>query len=179
MHGILSKEHIGFRFTAAQLRRVAKAAGHTLSEGVVSGFIVRARNKGMIDTVGLEPNHRNKSVVIYKLVSKEAWNFHGPGIGSIAGRSVNQNPMDQASLPFEPFPNGTHPMVVAAEAQAELDEAAPETGDITLMEYETGGLADQLMELAIKVNELESKPQKTLADFSTDELIEELKLRVK
>ena len=161
---------LGFRFTNADLENATKDWG--FGEGVVSGFIARAKKKGMVAAVASKPNKGKRPAVVYELMSHEAWKFHGPGIGSHAGREINAHKHDLIPLP---------PLLdLMSNQPKEEPMPEPEEGetDQVLMEYETGSLADQLMELAIQVNDLENK-KPSLSGFTTDELLEELRSRVK
>ena len=159
---------LGYQFTNADLEEATKDWG--FGEGVVSGFIVRAKKKGMVDAVASKPGKGKRPAVVYELVSHEAWKFHGPGIGSYAGREIHARKHDPIPSLMDLMFN--RPVVEAAP------EPEEEIVDQVLMEYETGSLADQLMELAIQVNDLENK-KPSLSGFTTDELLEELRSRVK
>lgn len=161
---------LGFRFTNADLEEATKDWG--FGEGVVSGFIVRAKKKGMVAAVASQPGKGKRPAVVYELVSHEAWKFHGPGIGSHAGREIHARKHDPIPSLMDLMFNRPREEPVAQEPEEEYET------DKVLMEYETGSLADQLMELAIRVNELENK-KPSLSGFTTDELLEELRSRVK
>ena len=160
---------LGFRFTNADLEEAAK--DWRFGEGVISGFIVRAKKKGMVDAVASQKGKGKRSAVVYELISHDAWKFHGPGIGSHAGREINARKHD-------PIPPSLVDLMSNRPKEEPIPEPEEETVDRVLMEYETGSLADQLMELAIQVNELENK-KPSLSKFTTDELLEELRSRVK
>lgn len=164
---------LGYQFTNADLEEATKDWG--FGEGVVSGFIVRAKKKGMVAAVASKPGKGKRPALVYELMSHEAWKFHSPGIGSHAGREINARKHD----PIPP----TLPSLVDLMFNRVVEEITfePEEEYVTdqvLMEYETGSLADQLMELAIQVNDLENK-KPSLSGFTTDELLEELRSRVK
>ena len=160
---------LGYQFTKADLEEATKDWG--FGEGVVSGFIVRAKKKGMVAAVASKPGKGKRTAVVYELVSHNAWKFHGPGIGSHAGREINARKHD-------PIPPSLVDLMFNRPAAETAPEPEEEIVDQVLMEYETGSLADQLMELAIQVNDLENK-KPSLSGFTTDELIEELRSRVK
>lgn len=145
LHEFLCDKPLGFRFTNTDLEDATKELG--LGGGVVSGFIVRAKKKGMVAAVASKRGKGKRPAVVYKLLSHDAWKFHGPGIGSHAGREI-------IARKHDPIPS------------------------LVPLEYETGSLADQLMELAIQVNDLENK-KPSLLGFTTDELLEELRSRMK
>ena len=162
---------LGYRFTNADLEEATKDWG--FGEGVVSGFIVRAKKKGMVAAVASKPGKGKRPAVVYELVSHDAWKFHGPGIGSHAGREIHARKHD-------PIPPSLVDLMFnrpKEEAPVAEPEEEYET-DQVLMEYKIGSLADQLMELAIQVNDLENK-KPSLSGFTTDELLEELRSRVK
>ena len=159
---------LGYQFTNADLEDATKDWG--FGDGVVSGFIVRAKKKGMVAAVASQPGKGKRPAVVYELQSHDAWKFHGPGIGSHAGREIHARKHD-------PIPSLVDLMFNRPETPAP-EPVEEEVVDQVLMEYEAGSLADQLMELAIQVNELENK-KPSLSVFTTDELLEELRSRVK
>lgn len=160
---------LGYQFTNADLEEATKDWG--FGEGVVSGFIVRAKKKGMVAAVASKPGKGKRPAMVYELVSHEAWKFHGPGIGSHAGREIIARKHDPIPSLVDLMFNRPEPAIVP-EPEEEF-----ETSQV-LMEYETGSLADQLMELVIQVNDLENK-KPSLSGFTTDELLEEIRSRVK
>lgn len=159
---------LGYQFTSADLEEATKDWG--FGEGVASGFIVRAKKKGMVTAVASKPGKGKRPAVVYELVSHETWKFNGPGIGSYAGRVIHARKHD-------PIPS-LMDLMFNRPKEEPVPEPEEETVDRVLVEYETGSLADQLMELAIQVNDLENK-KPSLSVFTTDELIEELRSRVK
>ena len=164
----LMDKPLGYQFTNADLEQATKDWG--FGDGVVSGFIVRAKKKGMLTAVASKKGKGKRPAVIYELISHEAWKFHGPGIGSHAGREIHARKHD-------PIPSLVDLMFNRPE-EPKPEPVEEEIVDQVLMEYETGSLADQLMELAIQVNDLENK-KPSLSAFTTDELLEELRSRVK
>lgn len=160
---------LGYQFTNADLEEATKDWG--FGEGVVSGFIARAKKKGMVAAVASKQGKGKRPAVVYELVSHEAWKFHGPGIGSHAGREIHARKHD-------PIPSLMDLMFNRPAEEEPVAEPEEETVDRVLMEYETGSLADQLMELAIQVNDLENK-KPSLSVFTIDEILEELRNRMK
>lgn len=160
---------LGYQFTNADLEEATKDWG--FGDGVVSGFIVRAKKKGMVAAVASKPGKGKRPAVVYELVSHDAWKFHGPGIGSHAGREINARKHD-------PIPPSLVDLMFNRPAVETAPEPEEEIVDQVLMEYETGSLADQLMELAIQVNDLENK-KPSLSVFTTDELLDEIRSRLK
>ena len=125
----------------------------------------------MIAAVASKPNKDNRPAGVYELISHEAWKFHGPGIGSHAGREITARKHDPIpSLVDLMFNRAVEETVSEPEEEYETDQV--------LMEYKDGSLADQLMELAIQVNDLENK-KPDISVFTTDELLGELRSRVK
>ena len=170
LHEFLCDKPLGFRFTNSELEEMTKDYG--FGEGVVSGFIVRAKRKGMLAAVASRPGKGNRPAVIYEIVNHDGWKFHGPSIGSHAGREITARKHD-------PIPSLVDLMFHRAveETLSEPEEEEFETERV-LMEYKDGSLADQLMELAIQVNQLENK-KPDISVFTTDELLGELRSRVK
>lgn len=173
IHEHLCDKPLGYQFTNADLEEALANQG--FGEGVVSGFIVRAKKKGMIAAVASKPGKGKRPAVVYELVNHDPWKFHGPGIGSHAGREIHARkhdpiPPSLVDLMFNRPKEEEHTKVPEPEEEYETERV--------LMTYDTGSLADQLMELAIQVNDLENK-KPSLSGFTTDELLEELRSRVK
>ncbi len=161
----LMDKPLGYQFTNADLEEATKDWG--FGDGVVSGFIVRAKKKGMLTAVASKKGKGKRPAVIYELISHEAWKFHGPGIGSHAGREI-------VARKHDPIPPSLVDLMFNRPAVETAPEPEEEIVDQVLMEYDTGSLAEQLMELAIQVNELEKK-KPSLSGFTTDELQADLK----
>ena len=68
---------LGYQFTNADLGEASKDWG--LGEGVFSGFIVRAKKKGMIAAVASKSGKGRKPAVVYQVINHDGWKFHGPG----------------------------------------------------------------------------------------------------
>ena len=174
---------LGFRFTNADLEDASKDWG--FGEGVISGFTVRAKKKGMVAAVASQRGKGKRPAVVYELVSHEAWKFHGPGIGSHAGREIMGRKHDKIATP-ESLGNLIQQVDENLAATGEGLHSSPEPlrkeGHYPQLEheieYDQGSLSDQLINLAIKINELENK-KPSLSGFTTDELLEELRSRVK
>jgi hypothetical protein len=168
LHEFLCDKPLGFRFTNSEL--VEAVGDWGFGEGVFSGFIVRAKKKGMIAAVAGKPNKDNRFAVVYELINHDGWKFHGPGIGSYAGREINAHKHD----PIPPLVD----LMLNSPAAETAPKPEEEIVDQVLMGHKTKSLTDQLMELVIQVNELENK-KPSLSVFTTDEVLAELRSRVK
>lgn len=198
IHGVLAREARGFKFVASQLQQICKIAGLDVTSGAVTGFIFRAQQKGMI---GQEAKRRGSGrgkahmAIVYVLHDpKITWDFGAPSEGRQTGSlNVGTKPSTQAELPLEEAYLADHMNILRAVSGKDdpyADEPKekgllPGEGDfgttteITTLSIPTGGLADQLLDLAAKVGELEDRPVKSLNDFSVEEILEHLKTRIR
>lgn len=179
LHGILVQHAIGYEFDIRTLQQEPINYGYDFSEGAITGFIVRAIRKGIVTVKGTtRPKGQQRTRRLYILVDKQDWLFKSPGIGSYPGRKImghhnaDQTEIFATSAYLDPIP-GTDDIPVEDIIQ-QIVQNDPEK-----ITYDEGSISDQLINLAIKVNELENRPVKTLSDYSTNDLIEELKTRVK
>lgn len=190
-HDWLSKQPIGHEFTFIELfhdinRGRGKnnfLAGPELSMGVVTGFITRAKRMGMIEVIGsVKVLAKRKPIFKYRYVKKVDWKFKPPGIGSHPGREIMGRKHDTAEGIGNLIQQVDASIAATGETKDRLLDAL-DTSEAPVLErefeYDQGSLSDQLINLAIKVNDLENRPVKTLSDYSTNDLIEELKKRVK
>lgn len=177
-HDMLSKQPIWWEFTFAELKALINSVGAPLTDGVITGFITRARRMGMIKVIGTaKQDDKRKPIFRYRYEKTVDWQFKSAGIGSHPGRVINGRKHDTAEE--------LGALIMKADEQRESPIAAVErlgmegiTKEIEI-DYDTRSLSDQLISLAIKVDALENRPVKTLSDYSTNDLIEELKTRVK
>lgn len=201
IHAVVCALPIGHKFTARQLRVICRSAGTIVSEGAVTGFIFRAKEKGMLEEVGRQaprPKH-SKSAVIYRIIRHIAWDFGAPGNGRVEGAAnVGTTHSNQSSLPFlENLLADTGisgladegvigfksvPLMFRTEPKKE-EPKHPFVGEVgtttETFQVNEGGLADLLVSIAAKVDILENQPpQKTLADFTSAELVAELARRL-
>ena len=151
LHGLLMKEEVGFKFTMQTLRDMAAQAGVDVTQGAVTGFIHRATSFGHVQVVGKVKGNEGRMLHQYEILNRDPWGFKPKSHGSNKGRKIKNRQ-------YNPVPD--------AEPEAKTGTNYP---DQTLM-------SDQLFLLAVEVAALEKK---SLKDYSTDELIAELKTRVK
>ena len=185
-HDWLSKQPIGHEFTFIELfHDINRDRSQELSMGVVTGFITRARRMGMIEVIGsVKVLAKRKPIFKYRYAQKVDWKFKPPGIGSHPGREIMGrkhdtaqgigNLIQQVDEAIAAADTGLHSSPEPLRKEGYYPQLAPKE-----IEYDVGSLSDQLINLAIKVNDLENRPVKTLADYSTNDLIEELKARIK
>lgn len=192
-HDWLSKQPIWHEFTFIEFYHdVNRDRKNMLTMGVVTGFITRAKRMGMIEVIGsVKVLAKRKPIFKYRYVRSVDWNFKGPGIGSNPGRAIMGRKHDTAEdlgkLIMQADTNVQAKQSIGANFVHSLDakmlnEAGIGGTDVVVgvdIEYDVGSISDQLINLAIKVNDLENRPVKALSDYSTNDLIEELKLRVK
>lgn len=149
LHGLLMKEGVGFKFTMQTLKDMAAEAEMNVTDGAVTGFIQRAVRFGRAQLVGKVKGNEGRMLHQYETLNREPWKFKHKGRGSEKGRTISDRH-------YNPVPDltGLH------------SDPEPEVKIIS----------DRLFNLAVEVAEMEKK---SLKDYSTDELIAELKRRVK
>ena len=151
LHDLLMKEGVGFKFTMQTLKDMAAQAGVDVTQGAITGFIHRASRFGHVQMVGKVMGNEGRMLHQYEILNRDPWGFKPKSHGSNKGRKIKNRQ-------YNPVPD--------AEPEAKTGTNYPVQ---TLM-------SDQLFLLAVEVAALEKK---SLKDYSTDELIEELKTRVK
>ena len=151
LHDLLMKEEVGFKFTIQTLKDMAAEAGMDVTVGAITGFIHRATRFGHVQVVGKVKGNEGRMLHQYEILNRDPWDFKPKSHGSNKGRKIKNRQ-------YNPVPD--------AEPEAKTGTNYPVQ---TLM-------SDQLFLLAVEVAALEKK---SLKDYSTDKLIEELKTRVK
>jgi len=199
LHDLLSKQEIGFRFSLKSLKTLAKEEGHDFTDGAITGFITRSVNKQTIEVVGVVKGKGHKPFRLYEVVSHEGWKFKPAGHGSYPARESQGKPRNtfgQLDLPtLEEMINNQNPTKSEVNAYYAAKNGIPMVNipiDTTMsissemleqfskeIDYENGSLVDKLINIAIAVSDLENKPEKSLKDYTAEELIEELKTRIK
>lgn len=151
LHDLLMKEEVGFKFTMQTLKDMAAQAGVDVTQGAITGFIHRAQRLGRVSIYGRAEGANGHKLAAYEIVDRDPWDFKPKSHGSNKGRKIKNRQ-------YNPVPD---------------DEPEVKTGT----NYPVQSLmSDQLFLLAVDVAALEKK---SLKDYSTDELIAELKTRVK
>ena len=151
LHDLLMKEEVGFKFTLQTLKDMAAQAGVDVTQGAITGFIHRASRFGHVQVVGKVKGNEGRMLHQYEILNRDPWGFKPKSHGSNKGRKIKNRQ-------YNPVP-----------------DAEPEAKTGTNYPVQTL-LSDQLFLLAVEVAALEKK---SLKDYSTDELIAELKTRVK
>ena len=151
LHDLLMKEEVGFKFTMQTLKDMAAQAGVDVTQGAITGFIHRASRFGHVQVVGKVKGNEGRMLHQYEILNRDPWGFKPKSRGSNKGRKIKNRQ-------YNPVP-----------------DAEPEAKTGTNYPVQTL-LSDQLFLLAVEVAALEKK---SLKDYSTDELIAELKRRVK
>ena len=151
LHDLLMKEEVGFKFTMQTLKDMAAQTGVNMTQGAITGFIHRASRFGHVQMVGKVKGNEGRMLHQYEILNRDPWGFKPKSHGSNKGRKIKNRQ-------YNPVP-----------------DAEPEAKTGTNYPVQTL-LSDQLFLLAVEVAALEKK---SLKDYSTDELIAELKTRVK
>ena len=151
LHALLMKEKVGFKFTMQTLKDMAAQADMNMTQGAITGFIHRATRFGHVQVVGKVKGNEGRMLHQYEILNRDPWGFKPKSHGSNKGRKIK---------------NRQYNSVPDAEPEVKTGTNYPVQ---TLM-------SDQLFLLAVEVAALEKK---SLKDYSTDELIAELKTRVK
>lgn len=186
IHGLLVQQEIGWEFTAQQLEEYVRGFDENFSNGCFTGFIARATKKGMLVVVGKHANH-----TVWRLASKEDWRFAGKGHGSYPGREIRRGSASEkivvvdslTALSEQVFQRHAHGAPNDGKIEPSLNAAEWQGGGkVTLIEPRdptpkaVWPMFHQLTELAHSVLRMEQQV-KSLADFTTDELLAEIKQR--
>lgn len=161
LHDMLCKQDIGFKFTMYTLKGMAEDEGiEDVTDGAISGFIHKLVKKNRAKYDGkVNEGGNNRLLYQYELLNKEPWPFKGKSKGSPAGRQINRTPNAQLEVQVEELLQEQHKLVLSNEEPVQVQS-----------------LFMRLLDLAAEVEALEKK---SLKDYSSDELIAELKTRVK
>ena len=151
LHSLLMQEEVGFKFTMQTLKDMVAQTGVDVTQGAITGFIHRASRFGHVQVVGKVKGNEGRMLHQYEILNRDPWGFKPKSHGSNKGRKIKNRQ-------YNPVP-----------------DAEPEVKTGTNYPVQTL-LSDQLFLLAVEVAALEKK---SLKDYSTDELIAELKTRVK
>ena len=152
LHSLLMKEDVGHKFTKDSLKNKAFDAGlDEISEGAITGFIHRAVRFGHVQFAGKVAREHGRMLYQYEIVNREPWGFKPPSKGSPKGRTMGERHYQ------------------------EVPEPKKETVKVSNYPLQSL-LSDRLFMLVVEAAELEKK---SLKDYSTDELIAELRARVK
>ena len=185
---LIMAQDLGFSFTQNAIQLLCAKAGYNFSHGAISGTISRAMGKGL-----LEVSHKvrvgrlNKQANVYKIVEKGDWDHKPKSHGSYPGRESNTvEKIDIAYLgneipgiQVEHTENATFGSF-SPESLNGLPYMEPKKKEIDLTAtFPIGSIGHQLLVLAVEVNDLEFHPVKTLKDYTTDELLDEIKKRVR
>ena len=151
LHGLLMQEDVGYKFTKDSLRiKVSEAGLDGISDGAITGFIHRAVRFGHVQFTGKVAGEQGRMLYQYEIVNREPWEFKPRSKGSPKGRTMRERHYQEMPV-LRNDTNGDTPAPVES-------------------------LYMRLFDLVAEVEALEKK---SLKDYSTDKLIEELKTRVK
>ena len=193
LHNILVQHEIGYEFDVRDLEEEANNYGYDFSEGAIGGFITRAIDKKIVSVKGtIRPKGQARTRRVYTLVDKQDWRFMPAGVGSYPGREIHgktrsndqleliedqykssiiRDTAEKMGIPIINIPMSDHNV----DALIGMPIIEPKR-EFTPEELSLG---EQLMVLAHKVMHLEDKPEKSLADYSTNELLDEIRSRLK
>lgn len=159
LHALLIKEDVGYKFTKDSLRTKLSDAGlDEFSEGAITGFIHRAVRLGRVQFAGKVAREHGRMLYQYEIMDREPWEFKPPSKGSPKGRTMGERHYQE--MPENQSQAGEQLKLVLTDDTPALVES----------------LYMRLFDLAAEVEALEKK---SIKDYSTDELIAELKTRVK
>ena len=152
LHGLLMQEDVGYLFTKDSLKSMVFYAGlDKISDGAITGFIHRAVRFGHVQFAGKVAGEHGRMLYQYEIVDREPWEFKPRSKGSPKGRTIGERHYQ------------------------EVPEPKKET--VKASNYPLQSLlSDRLFMLAVEAAELEKK---SLKDYTSDELIAELKTRMK
>ena len=151
LHGLLMQEDVGYKFKKDSLKiKVSDAGLDGISEGAITGFIYRAVRFGHVQFAGKIAGEHGRMLYQYKIVDRDPWGFKPRSKGSPKGRTMRERHYQE---------------MLALNDDTPDDTPAP-----------VESLYMRLFDLAAEVEALEKK---SIKDYSTDELIAELKKRVK
>ena len=146
------KEDVGYKFTGENIKtKVSDAGLDNISDGAITGFIHRAVRLGRVRVAGKAAGTNGRMLHQYEIVDREPWEFKPRSKGSPKGRTIGERHYQ------------------------EVPEPKNET--VKVSNYSLQCLfSDRLFMLAVEAAELEKK---SLEDYISDELIAELKTRMK
>ena len=151
LHGLLMQEDVGYKFTKDSLKtKVSDAGLEEISEGAITGFIHRAVRFGHVQFAGKVAGKQGRILYQYEIMDRGPWEFKPPSKGSRKGRTIGERHYQ------------------------EMPVLSDDTNDDTPAPVES--LYMRLFDLAAEVEALEKK---SLKDYTSDELIAELKTRMK
>ena len=159
LHGLLMQEDVGYKFTKDSLMsKVSDAGLDGISEGAITGFIHRAVRFGHVQFAGKVVGEHRRMLHQYEIIDRESWAFKPPSKGSPKGRTIGERHYQEVP---------------------EIQSQAGEQLKLVLTDDTPASVESLYMRLFDLAAEVEALEKKSLKDYSTDELIEELKRRVK
>ena len=152
LHSLLMQEDVGYKFTVENIKtKVSDAGLDNISDGAITGFIHRAVRLGRVRVAGKAAGTNGRMLHQYEIVDREPWEFKPRSKGSPKGRTIGERHYQ------------------------EVPEPKKETVKVSNYSLQSL-LSDRLFMLAVEAAELEKK---SLKDYTSDELIAELKTRMK
>lgn len=154
------------------------------SQGIVTGFLARAQKTGMVEPVMRQKVKGQRGRTVYKLVSHVEWNHKPKSRGSVKGRHMHKTghqgmlPLSDNIIEVEhnsPLHIHTHDYG-RVEPSYPTPESFAKASAIMDGISSTNPISVRLVDIAMEVEALENK---SLKDYSTDDLINEIKRRMK
>lgn len=159
LHSLLMKEDVGHKFTKDSLKNKAFDAGlDEISEGAITGFIHRAVRFGHVQFAGKVAGEQGRMLHQYEIMDHEPWAFKPPSKGSPKGRTMGERHYQEVP---------------------EIQNQAGEQLKLVLTDDTPAPVESLYMRLFDLAAEVEALEKKSIKDYSTDELIAELRKRIK
>lgn len=174
---------IGDSFTAWSLHDAMKNHGLSVTYSALTSFLTRALRREMIIVVG----YGDRKARIYQLASKPTWEFGPKTIGSLPGRTIHKESVihdlrdgsDEVKKGLQDWIGNSDTAVVEGSTVPTPFSIPVSAIKENRIVENRATLSDLLINIAADVERLELKPEKQLSDFTTDELMTELKRRVR
>ncbi len=200
LHETLLTYLVGQKFIGIELLNATRKrwGDDHITIGMLNGYLNKSRHKGMVTIVGKQRHsgHRQK-LAVYELLEHQDRKFKSRSKGSTKGRNhIHTNIKATVGVPELPFDKDANiretvkqmgikviDMPIADDNKNSKildglkDAAKGNIGKLTHVMVNTS-ISDILLDCASKVAELENRQEKTLKDFSTDELIKEIRSRI-
>ena len=170
---------IGRVITSGEMRVAAEMAGLQPSEGAVQGFLNRALKKKVVVHDGIYHTKKNQKGYYFRIISHEPWNFKSPGIGSIAGRSLNYTKplFEGEEMPVNHIPENKKEEPAKREVRFITDQPVADWANRCAAD---GTATDEIMLRLGEVMALVEAQRglmTKLSEFTDDEIADEVKRR--
>ena len=172
LHNLLMQEDVGYKFTFDNLKtKISDADLEGISEGAITGFIHRAVRLGRVVCIGKAVGQYGRKQHQYEIVDRKPWSFKTKTIGSLKGRKIEERHYQEVP----DTQNGDIGQVMKGIAK----KMGVPVVNFSLSNNEPEGIKSICMRLFNLAAEVEALEKKSLKDYTSDELINELKRRIK